>query len=79
MKELRNFFDNDLNDLQKGIFCLLLTTLFLLMYRNELNEKKKYEPLTNYDKYLSFSSIRSLFVIVLFAIASIVYFIKVIK
>jgi hypothetical protein len=38
------------------------------MYKFELKSKKKMGPLTNYDKYYSKSSIKSLFLIVIFAL-----------
>ncbi len=76
MEKIEYFFDKDLNNWQKGVFCLLISVIFYINYRYKLNEEKRYGPLSNWDKYRSISSIKSLFVIIVFAVISIFYFLK---
>ena len=58
---------NDLTDFQISIIYFVLFVLFYAIYKIELKEKSNVEPLTDYDKYRSKSSVKSLILIILFA------------
>jgi hypothetical protein len=72
MIDLTNFFNTDLG---LAVFYFILLVSFIFVYRYELNNKLKTgDPLTNYDRYYCRSSIKSIFLIVIFFIATVIYF-----
>jgi protein-S-isoprenylcysteine O-methyltransferase Ste14 len=67
---------NDLTDFQISIIYFILLVLFYALYKIELKDKRNLEPLTDYDKYRSKSSVKSLILIILFAILFVIYILK---
>jgi hypothetical protein len=77
MMDLTNFFDSDL---RAAMFYFVLLVLIIFLYRYELNNKlKSGASLTNYDKYYCRSSMKSIFLIIVSFIATIIYFSQAIK
>lgn len=63
-------------DFQWSIIYFILLVVFYVLYKFELKSKKNMGPLTDYDKYRSYSSVKSLFLIILFGLLFIIYILK---
>ncbi len=63
-------------DFQISVICFVLLVLFYALYRMELKSKKDSGSLTDYDKYRSKSSVKSLLLIILFAVLFVLYILK---
>jgi uncharacterized protein HemY len=67
----------DLTDFQLSITYLMLLVIFYFLYKFDLKDKQNTGgALTDYDKYRSNSSIRFLFLIIIFAILFVIYILK---
>ncbi len=65
-----------LTDFQLSVFYFILLVVFYVLYRFELKNKKSIDPLTDYDKYYCKSSMKSLGLIILFAVLFVLYVLK---
>ena len=63
-------------DFQWSIFYFIFLVVFFVIYKFELKSKKNIGPLTDFDKYYCKSSIKSLGLIILFAILFFLYILK---
>ena len=58
------------------MFYFIFLVIIYVIYKFELKSKKNMGPLTDYDKYYCKSSIKSLGLIILFAIPFVLYVLK---
>ena len=63
-------------DFQLSVFYFILLVVFCVLYKLELKSKKSIGPLTDYDKYYCKSSMKSLGLIILFAVLFVLYILK---
>ncbi len=63
-------------DFQWSIFYFIFLVVICVIYKFELKSKKNMGPLTDYHKYYCKSSIKSLGLIILFAILFVLYILK---
>lgn len=67
---------NNFTDFQLSILYLILLVVFYFLYKSDLKNKRSMGPLTDYDKYRSNSSMKYIFLIVLFTISFVIYILK---
>jgi len=63
-------------DFQWSVFYFVFLVVICVIYRFELKNKRSIGPLTDYDKYFCKSSIKSLGLIILFAVLFVLYILK---